>query len=93
MNAEQLKNTRAAANEAGVLISIHMSESPFEVQYSKDTFGMTSIAFFESIGFLDGPTIAAHIDSVDIGITNRWRRRGNVDFFGTGFARHLDNLL
>ncbi len=61
LNADQLKATRAAANDAGVAISIHMSESPFELQYSKDTFGMTSIELFESIGFLDGPTIAAHV--------------------------------
>ena len=61
LNAEQLQATRAAAMEFGVPVSIHMSESPFEVQYSKDTFGMTSIEFFESIGFLDGPTIAAHV--------------------------------
>ncbi len=61
LNADQLRETRAAANEAGVSISIHMSESPFELQYSKDTYGMTPIAFFESIGFLDGPTIAAHV--------------------------------
>ena len=61
LNAEQLVATRNAANEAGVPISIHMSESPFELQYSKDTFGMTSIELFESIGFLDGPTIGAHV--------------------------------
>lgn len=61
LNAEQLKAVRAAATEYGVGISIHMSESPFELQYSKDTFGMTSIEFYESIGFLDGPTIAAHV--------------------------------
>ncbi len=61
LNAEQLRETRAAANKAGVAISIHMSESPFELQYSKDTFGMTSIEMFESIGFFDGPTIAAHV--------------------------------
>jgi len=61
LNAEQLKAVRAAATEYGVGISIHMSESPFELQYSKDTFGMTSIEFYDSIGFLDGPTIAAHV--------------------------------
>jgi len=61
LNAEQLRATREAALEFGVPISIHMSESPFEVQYSKDTFGMTSIEFFQSIGFFDGPTIAAHV--------------------------------
>jgi 5-methylthioadenosine/S-adenosylhomocysteine deaminase len=61
LNAEQLQATRAAADALGVNISIHMSESPFEVQYSKDTFGMTSVELFESIGFFDGPTIAAHM--------------------------------
>ncbi len=61
LNAEQLQATRAAAIEHGVGISIHMSESPFELQYSKDTFGKTSVEFFESIGFFDGPTIAAHM--------------------------------
>ena len=61
LNAEQLKATRAAATEYGVGISIHMSESPFELQYSKDTYGMTSIELYESIGFFDGPTIAAHV--------------------------------
>jgi 5-methylthioadenosine/S-adenosylhomocysteine deaminase len=61
LNAEQLAATRAAANEAGVPISIHMAESPFEVQYSKDTYGDTTINLMESIGFLDGPTIGAHV--------------------------------
>ena len=61
LNAEQLQATRQAAIELGVPISIHMSESLFELQYSKDTFGMTSINMFESIGFFDGPTIAAHV--------------------------------
>ena len=61
LNAEQLKATRAAATEHGVGISIHVSESPFELQYSKDTFGMTSIELYESIGFFDGQTIAAHV--------------------------------
>ena len=54
LNVEQLVATRAAANDAGVPISIHMSESPYELEYSKQTYGMTSIELFESIGFLDG---------------------------------------
>ena len=61
LNAEQLAATRAAAMRYGVPISIHVSESPFELQYSQDTYGMTSIALYESIGFFDGPTIAAHV--------------------------------
>ncbi len=61
LDAEQLEATRAAALEYGVPISIHLSESPFEVQYSKDTYGTTSIDMMESIGFFEGPTIAAHV--------------------------------
>jgi 5-methylthioadenosine/S-adenosylhomocysteine deaminase len=61
LNAEQLKNTRQAAMQFNAAISIHVSESPFEVQYSKDTYGMTSIEMLDSIGFFDGPTIAAHV--------------------------------
>ncbi len=61
LNAEQLTATRDAANDAGIPISIHMSESPYELEYSKQNYGMTSIELFESIGFLDGPTIGAHV--------------------------------
>lgn len=61
LNADQLRATREAANELGVPISIHMAESPFELQYSKDTYGATTIELMESIGFLDGPTIGAHV--------------------------------
>lgn len=61
LNEEQLRATRRAAADAGVPISIHMSESPFEVEYSKEHYGTTSIAFFDSIGFLEGPTIGAHV--------------------------------
>jgi len=61
LNAEQLAATREAANRYGVPISIHLSESPFEVQYSRDTYGTTSIELMESIGFFDGLTIGAHV--------------------------------
>jgi len=61
LNAEQLVDTRDAATAAGIPISIHMSESPFELEYSMKTYGTTSIELFDSIGFLDGPTIGAHV--------------------------------
>jgi 5-methylthioadenosine/S-adenosylhomocysteine deaminase len=61
LDADQLKATRRAAMELGVPISIHVSESPFELQYSQDTYGMPSIEMYESIGFFEGPTIAAHV--------------------------------
>ena len=61
LDAEQLKKTREAAQKHGVAISIHVSESPFESQYSQDTYGKTSIEMLDDIGFFDGPTIAAHV--------------------------------
>ena len=61
LDAEQLAATRRAAMQHDVPISIHMAESPYEVQYSKETYGTTSIEMFESIGFFEGPTIAAHV--------------------------------
>jgi len=61
LDAEQLQATRAAALKYGVPISIHVSESQFEVQNSQNLYGMSSIEMLESIGFFDGPTIAAHV--------------------------------
>jgi len=61
LDAAQLRATREAALERNVPISIHLSESPYEVQYSKDTYGTTSIEMLEGIGFFEGPTIAAHV--------------------------------
>ena len=61
LNADQLVATREAANSVNVPISIHMSESQFELSTSKASYGKTSIELFESIGFLEGPTIGAHV--------------------------------
>ena len=61
LNAEQLQATREAAAKFDAPISIHLSESPFEVQYSQDNYGTTSILMLDAIGFFDGPTIAAHV--------------------------------
>jgi 5-methylthioadenosine/S-adenosylhomocysteine deaminase len=61
LDEEQLRAAREAANEVGVPISIHLSESPFEVQYAKENYGTTSIEFFDSINFFDGLTIGAHV--------------------------------
>ena len=61
LDAEQLRKTREAAQKHGVAISIHVSESAFESQYSKDNYGKTSIEMLDEIGFFDGPTIAAHV--------------------------------
>jgi 5-methylthioadenosine/S-adenosylhomocysteine deaminase len=61
LDADQLRATREAATTYGVPISIHISESQFELQNSQDTYGMPSIEMLDSIGFFDGPVIAAHV--------------------------------
>jgi len=61
LNAEQLRAVRDAAIDAGVAINIHMSESPYEVQHSKASYGTTSIELYDSIGFFDAPTVGAHV--------------------------------
>ena len=61
LNAEQLTAVRDAAIDADVAINIHMSESPYEVQHSRATYGTTSIELFDSIGLFDAPTIGAHV--------------------------------
>ncbi|MEC8645223.1 MAG: amidohydrolase [Pseudomonadota bacterium] len=61
LNLDQLKVTRSLAEKLGVSLSIHMSESMFENQQAKSTYNDTSINVFESINFLTGPTIAAHV--------------------------------
>lgn len=61
LNLEQLKETRRVAALTNTPISIHLSESEFELQYSKQNYAMTSIEALDSIDFFNGRTIAAHV--------------------------------
>ena len=61
LNLEQLKETRRIASLTNTPISIHLSESEFELEYSNQTYGMTSIEALDSIDFFNGKTIAAHV--------------------------------
>lgn len=61
LKPEQLVEIRAKARELDVPISIHISESRFEVDYSQRTFGTTPVKYLESLSFFDGATIGAHL--------------------------------
>ena len=61
LNLEQLKETRRVAAFTDTPISIHLSESEFELEYSNQNYGMTSIEALDSIDFFNGRTIAAHV--------------------------------
>jgi 5-methylthioadenosine/S-adenosylhomocysteine deaminase len=57
----QLAAVRAKARELGVPVSIHLCESRFEIDYARKNYSTTPIDLLEDIGFLDGPTIGAHV--------------------------------
>jgi 5-methylthioadenosine/S-adenosylhomocysteine deaminase len=61
LKPEQLVATRAKAQELGVPISIHISESKFEVDYSQKNYGTTPVKELEKLDFFSGPTIGAHL--------------------------------
>jgi 5-methylthioadenosine/S-adenosylhomocysteine deaminase len=61
LNLEQLRAVRQAAMDTGVGIAIHMSESRYELEYAKRTYGKPSIELFDSMGLFDLPTIGAHV--------------------------------
>jgi 5-methylthioadenosine/S-adenosylhomocysteine deaminase len=71
-----LRATRALADKLGVLVTIHVSETQFEVEHSKRNYGSTDTAFLNQIGFLKPDVLAVHCvkcSSEDIGIL---RQRG-----------------
>jgi 5-methylthioadenosine/S-adenosylhomocysteine deaminase len=57
----QLQAVRAKARELGVPVSIHLAESRFEIEYSREHYSTTPIDLLEGLGFFDGPTIGAHV--------------------------------
>jgi 5-methylthioadenosine/S-adenosylhomocysteine deaminase len=58
---DKLRVIRDEANELGVPMSIHLSESKYEVDYSQQHFGKTPVMALEAVGFFNGPTIGAHV--------------------------------
>ena len=58
---DNLKIVRQRANELGVPISIHLSESQAELDIVLNAYGKTSIKHLEDINFFSGPTIGAHV--------------------------------
>jgi len=57
----ELQAARELADELGVPALIHLAESPSEMQTTQQTYGTTPIGHLESLEFLNGPTLAAHV--------------------------------
>ena len=61
LSTDHLKQVRALANELGVPILIHVSETKDELrQIAEKQNGMTPGAYLDSIGFLGDDVVAAH---------------------------------
>ena len=58
---EHLLRLRDMAKELDVPVHIHVSESQFELEFSRENYGTTPISHFDHIGLLDVPVIAAHV--------------------------------
>ena len=56
-----LQRIRDAAALAKAPISIHVSESPFEIQVTQERYNTTPVALLDRLGYLDLPLIAAHV--------------------------------
>jgi 5-methylthioadenosine/S-adenosylhomocysteine deaminase len=60
LDEASLRATRQAADELGVLVSMHVSETPFELEHSKRLYDSTDTAFLSDIGFLKPDVLAVH---------------------------------
>jgi 5-methylthioadenosine/S-adenosylhomocysteine deaminase len=55
-----LRETRKVADELGLLVTMHVSETPFEVEHSKRRYGRSETTFLSDIGFLKEDVLAVH---------------------------------
>lgn len=72
--AEGLRATRQLADELGMRISVHVSETPFEIANAQERFGLKDLEYLASIGFLGPDVLAVHcvyLDARDIRILRK----------------------
>ncbi len=60
VDKETLSKTRQLADDLKALITIHVSETPFEIENSMRRFGMRDLPYLESIEFLKPDVLAVH---------------------------------
>lgn len=60
LDEESLLETRRLADEKDVLVTIHVSETSFEISNSMQRFGRTDTAYLSDIGFLKPDVLAVH---------------------------------
>ena len=76
-----LRQTRKAADELGLLVTMHVSETPFEVEHSNRAYGRSETAFLSDIGFLKPDVLAVHCvkcTSADIATLRRHGTKSRI---------------
>lgn len=71
---EDLLRAASVAQQYGVLVHIHLSETEEENAEIRAQTGLSPAAYLESVGLFDGPALAAHcvhLDSADMKILRR----------------------
>ena len=89
-----LRETRALADATGALISMHLAESPFDVEESVRRFGMRDVPFAAETGLLGPDLVAAHcvqVDGVDLDLIQESGTKVSHNpcsnlYLGSGFA-------
>ena len=60
LDDESLRQTRALADEMGVLLTIHVAETPFEIEHSARVYGRTDTEVLDDLGVLKSDVLAVH---------------------------------
>lgn len=76
VSPERMREARSLADEFGVLLHTHASETAAEVEESRKRFGATPVAHLEAVGALDGPAVLAHCVHLTDEDVQILRRRG-----------------
>lgn len=74
LDEPSLRATRALADEMQALVTIHIAETPFEIEHAAARYGRTDTAFLSDIGFLGPDVLGVHCvqcDARDIELLRR----------------------
>ncbi len=60
LDAESIRQTRALADELGVLVTIHVAETPFEIEHARRIYNRTDTQILSDLEFLGPDVLAVH---------------------------------
>ncbi len=101
VDTETLNQTRKLANDLKALITIHIAETPFELENALKRFGMPDLQYLQQIDFLAGDVLAVHCvycEQREIRIMKRHDVKVSHNpcsnmYLASGFARIPEMLL